>query len=378
MIANNIHTTEEKAIDYISNLIKNRDYDSLFYTDGATEKLRNLTNAQNILLTSSCTHALEMTALLLDLKQGDEVIMPSFTFVSTANAYVLRGATPVFVDIREDTLNIDEKLVEAAITENTKAIVAVHYAAIACDMLKLKKIAKKYGLALIEDAAQCIDSYYHGQHLGTFGDFGTLSFHYTKNITSGFGGALIINNDKYLEKSKIFWQKGTNREAFLGGQADKYTWVDVGSSYMMSELNAALLFAELEDVKNITQKRLEVWNQYFDAFKNTQYGFRLPIVPDGCKHNGHIFYLLASSAYKKNQLIQQFKKRGLDAKFHYQPLHLSEKGIVFSKTNSNLMITEKLANLLVRLPIPGNISSINFADLLRNVYELTPATGIPI
>ena len=318
-----------------------------FLTKGKT-LLQKTTKAPHLLLTHSCTAALEIAALLIDLKPDDEIIMPSYTFVSTANAFVLRGAKPVFVDIRPDNLNINEKLIEAAITKKTKAIVPMHYAGNACDMHTILKIAKAYNLYVIEDAAQCIGSYHQGKHLGTFGDFGTLSFHHTKNISSGFGGALLINNENFIDRAKVIWQKGTNREAFLSGEVDKYTWVDVGSSYMMSELSAARLLGQLEYLDEISKKRKALWDFYYQSLAEIP---NLPCyLPENQKANAHIFYVLMKTAAERAALLKSMKRNGVQCTFHYSPLHLSPMGMRFHN-ESALPITESCAKSIIRLPM---------------------------
>jgi dTDP-4-amino-4,6-dideoxygalactose transaminase len=319
----------------------------------ATNLLRQLTLSKKILLTHSCTAALEMAAILIDIKPGDEVIMPSHTFVSTANAFVLRGAVPVFVDIREDKLNLDETLIEAAITHKTKAIVPVHYAGVACEMDAIMAIAKKHNLYVIEDAAQCIGATYKGKCLGTIGHFGTLSFHYTKNITSGLGGALLINDAQFIERAKIIWQKGTNREAFIEGEVDKYTWSDLGSSFMMPELSAALLSSQLEQLHEITEKRLSIWTQYYDGLKILEENglIHLPGIPEDCQHNGHIFYLICKSQKQRSSLMSYLKVNAIQTTFHYIPLHSSPAGKAYSRVHGDMTNTNHLADCLVRLPL---------------------------
>ena len=308
---------------------------------------------RKILLTTSCTSALEMMAILLDAKPGDEVIMPSYTFVSTANAFVLRGLVPVFVDIRPDTLNIDENLVEAAITEKTKAIVAVHYAGVGCNMDKLRQIAKKYNLYLFEDAAQGFDSTYKNETLGTIGDLGTYSFHETKNIISGEGGCLIINNPKFYERAEIIREKGTNRSKFFRGQVDKYTWVDVGSSYLPSEIIAAFLYAQLNNSEIIQQRRKQIWNKYHEFFEKYEKSgiIRRPIIPNDCMHNAHMYYILFNNLEKRTNFINYLKEKGIQTVFHYIPLHSAPAGIKYGKTGSDMSVTDKVSDTLVRMPL---------------------------
>ncbi len=305
------------------------------------------------LLTVSCTAALEMSAILSEINAGDEVIMPSFTFVSTANAFVLRGAIPVFIDINPKTQNIDENLIEKAITKRTKAIVVVHYAGIACNMAKILEIAKKYNLIVIEDAAHTIGAKYDGKYLGSIGDIGCLSFHETKNITSGEGGAIIINNNKYSKFADLISEKGTNRKAFIVGETDKYTWLNIGSSYKMSDINAAVLYSQLLVYDKIMKKRLYIWNAYLNFFKfYEEKGYiKCPFVPDYAEHNGHIFYILFNKNKARNEFINYMKEYDIDVKFHYIPLHSSPAGKQFGKTPLSMVNTDKTAETLVRLPL---------------------------
>jgi len=311
------------------------------------------TGCAKALLTHSCTAALEMAALLLDIQAGDEVIMPSYTFVSTANAFVLRGGVPVFVDIRPDTLNIDEKLIEAAITRRTKAIVPVHYAGVACDMDPIIEMAREYKLMVVEDAAQGMMASYKGRSLGSIGDLGCLSFHETKNVISGEGGALLVNNPKLVERAEIIREKGTNRSQFFRGQVDKYTWVDVGSSYLPGEIIAAFLWAQLEEAQPITKRRLDIWANYHAAFKELEVAHRLrrPILPDTCQHNAHMYYLLLKDLEDRNRFIDQMKQKGVNCVFHYVPLHSSPAGRRYGRTHGSLAVTESVGDTLVRLPI---------------------------
>lgn len=323
------------------------------YTRRCNAWLEETTGAPKALLTHSCTAALEMAALLADVKAGDEIIMPSFTFVSTANAFVLRGAVPVFVDIRADTINIDEKLIEAAITPRTRAICVVHYAGVGCEMDKIQAIAKKHDLLLIEDAAQGIMAEYKGRALGTFGQLSALSFHETKNLISGEGGALLINDPDYFERAEIIREKGTNRSKFFRGQVDKYTWVDVGSSYLPGEIVAAFLAAQFEEAQRITDERLAIWNQYHAAFAalETQGKLRRPVVPEHCKHNAHMYYLLLPDLETRTRFISSLKAKSINPVFHYVPLHSSPAGRRFGRAMDDLPITENVSERLVRLPL---------------------------
>ena len=323
------------------------------FTSECHNWLEDNINCRKALLTHSCTAALEMSALLLDIKPGDEIIMPSYTFVSTANAFALRGGVPVFVDFRPDTLNIDEKKIEDAITPKTKAIVVVHYAGVACEMNTILKIANKHNLAVIEDAAQGIMAKYNGTPLGSIGTFGCLSFHETKNIHCGEGGALLINDVRYVERAEIIREKGTNRSQFFRGQVDKYRWVDIGSSYLPGELTAAFLAAQLECAEEITQKRLNIWNKYHEIFQdleNTE-KVRRPIIPKECQHNGHIYYLLLNKRYERDEILKKLRKFGVNAVFHYQPLHSSPAGIKHGRTQCTLDVTEDISERIIRLPM---------------------------
>jgi len=311
------------------------------------------TGTHKALLTHSCTAALDMAAMLADIQPGDEVIMPSYTFVSTANAFVLRGGIPVFVDIRPDTLNIDETLIEAAITPRTKAIVPVHYAGVACEMDAIMSIAQGHKLLVIEDAAQAVMSAYKGKPLGTIGHLGAYSFHETKNIISGEGGALLVNDDRFAERAEIIREKGTNRSQFFRGQIDKYTWVDIGSSYLPGEVIAAFLWAQMEEALSITQRRLDIWRQYHAALSPLEDAGKLrrPIIPEGCQHNAHMYYILLESLKKRTEVIAQLKEQGVNAVFHYVPLHSSPAGKRYGRTCGELRHTDNLADRLLRLPL---------------------------
>lgn len=310
-------------------------------------------HAQKVLLTTSGTTALDMSALLCDIKLGDEVILPSFTFSSTATAFVLAGAKLVFVDIRPDTMNIDENKIENAITEKTKVIVAVHYAGVSCEMDKIMSIAKKYGLKVVEDAAQGVMSSYKGRALGTIGDFGCYSFHETKNYSMGEGGALVINNAAYNEKAEILREKGTNRSKFFRGQVDKYTWVDFGDSYLPSELNAAYLWAQLEIADTINNQRLDIWDNYYNAFLELHESgqIEIPIIPEGCVHNAHMFYLKTKDLQERTEFIEFLKEQGILAVFHYVPLHSAPAGYKYGRFDGKDEYTTKESERLVRLPL---------------------------
>ncbi len=311
------------------------------------------TGANKALLTHSCTAALEMAAILADIQPGDEVIMPSFTFVSTANAFVLRGAVPVFVDIRPDTLNIDETKIEEAITEKTKAIVPVHYAGVGCEMDTIIAIAKKYNLIVIEDAAQGVMSTYKGQPLGAIGHMGALSFHETKNIISGEGGALLINDPTLAERAEIIREKGTNRSQFFRGQVDKYTWVDVGSSYLPSELVAAFLWAQMEEADAITRRRLAIWDEYHRGLAplEAQGYIRRPFIPKECEHNAHMYYIILPELVSRTKVIDALRSKAIHAVFHYVPLHSAPAGVKHGVARMKLEVTDSMSERLLRLPI---------------------------
>ena len=326
--------------------------------DGAFTKRCNLWLESQIgchtaLLTHSCTGALEIAAILTEIGPGDEVIMPAYTFVSTANAFVLRGGVPVFVDIRPDTLNIDESKIEEAITEKTKAIMVVHYAGVGCEMDAIMNIAERHGLLVIEDAAHGICSRYKGRPLGSIGHLAAVSFHETKNIISGEGGALLVNASRFAERAETIREKGTNRNQFFRGEVDKYTWIDVGSSYLPSELVAAFLWAQMEEADDITRRRLEIWQIYDQWFASLEKEgkVRRPIVPTECGHNAHMYYLLLPDLEKRNAFIHYLKERGIGAVFHYVPLHDSPMGRRFGRADGSLHNTRNLSERLVRLPL---------------------------
>ncbi len=330
------------------------------------------TKAKIALLTTSCTHALEMAGLLIGLKEGDEVIMPSYTFVSTANAFALRGARIVFVDIRPDTMNIDETKIEAAITKNTKAIVPVHYAGVACEMDTIMDIARRHDLVVIEDAAQGMMSTYKGRALGSIGHIGTYSFHETKNYTSGGeGGVIFINDEKYLEHAEIIREKGTNRNQFFRGQVDKYTWVELGSSYLPSELQAAYLYAQLLDADKINENRLASWNYYYAQLKPLKEKglIELPIIPDACVHNAHMFYVKVKSLEQRTELLAHLKKNDILAVFHYVPLHNSHAGTKFGYFYGKDENTTIESENIVRLPFYYNLSKEDQKEVVTNVNK---------
>ena len=323
------------------------------FTRRCSEWLEQRTGSSKALLTHSCTAALEMAALLANLGPGDEVIMPSYTFVSTANAFVLRGAVPVFVDIRPDTLNIDENLIEAAITPRTKAIVPVHYAGVACEMDTIMAIAERHSLIVIEDAAQGVMSFYKGRALGSIGHMGCLSFHETKNIISGEGGALLLNRPDLVQRAEVIREKGTNRSQFFRGQVDKYTWCDLGSSFLPSDLLSAFLWAQMEAADEITHQRIELWHRYhnaFEVFENSDL-IRRPVLPENCQHNAHMYYLLLPDLEKRTRFIHEMKARGVGAVFHYVPLHSAPAGLSYGRAHGTMAYTNELSDRLVRLPL---------------------------
>lgn len=315
--------------------------------------LEKRTGCNKALLTHSCTAALEMAALLLDIQPGDEIIMPSYTFVSTANAFVLRGGVPVFVDIREDTLNLDERLIEAAITPRTRAIVPVHYAGVACEMDAIMAIAHRHDLKVVEDAAQGVMARYKGRSLGSIGDLGCYSFHETKNVISGEGGALLVNAPVLVQRAEIIREKGTDRSQFFRGQVDKYTWRDIGSSFLPGELIAAFLCAQLEEADQITRKRLVIWKRYHEMLEHLELAglLRRPIVPAECEHNAHMYYVLLEKKIDRQHVLDVLKMEGVNAVFHYVPLHSSEGGKLYCRTNGDLSVTDRQADRIIRLPL---------------------------
>lgn len=342
------------------------------FTRQCNEFLETLTGTKKALLTTSCTHATEMAAILADIRPGDEVIMPSYTFVSTANAFVLRGAAAVFVDIRPDTMNIDETLIEDAVTEKTKAIVPVHYAGVGCEMDVIMDIAARHGLMVIEDAAQGIMSDYHGKPLGTIGDYGCFSFHETKNISMGEGGALLIRDAANVGQAEIIREKGTNRSRFFRGEVDKYSWVDRGSSYLPSELNAAYLWGQLQSADEIYNDRMRSWKAYYEQLKPLadEGLLELPVIPDGCVHNAHMFYVKTKDLAERTALIDHLKENGVGAVFHYVPLHSSEAGKRFGRFHGEDRYTTRESERIVRLPLYYGLteSEVNQAAQLVTAF----------
>ncbi len=354
MIPFNIPPFTGKEMDYIRQAVENQKIcGDGPYTKKCSEWIEQKTGTAKCLLTTSCTHATELAALLADVKEGDEVIMPAYTFVSTADAFVLRGAKPVFVDIRPDTMNIDEKLIEDAVTSRTRAIVPVHYAGVACEMDTIMDIAKRHNLLVIEDAAQGMMSTYKGQALGAIGDFGCYSFHETKNYSMGEGGALLIKDPKYVEEAEIIREKGTNRSKFYRGQIDKYTWVNYGSSYLPSDMNAAYLWAQLELAEQINEKRLSLWNRYWELLTplKEQGHIELPTIPEDCVHNAHMFYIKAKDLEERTRLIDFLKKNEIWSVFHYIPLHTAPAGLKFGEFHGEDKYTTKESERLCRLPL---------------------------
>lgn len=323
------------------------------FTDRCHAWLEERTQTRQALLTHSCTAALELAALLIDLEPGDEVIMPSYTFVSTANAFALRGATPVFVDIRQDTLNLDERLIEDAITPRTRAIVPVHYAGVACEMDAIMAIAERHGLTVVEDAAQGVMASYKGRALGSLGHLGAYSFHETKNVISGEGGSLLVNRDEYRLQAEIVREKGTDRSRFFRGEVDKYTWQSAGSSFLPSELTAAFLWAQLEEADSLTNRRLALWRDYHELLEPLEKSgaIRRPIIPAECEHNAHMYYVLVAQGTDRQAVLRHLKEAGIHAVFHYVPLHSAPAASRFARHHGNLNVTDDLSSRLIRLPM---------------------------
>jgi dTDP-4-amino-4,6-dideoxygalactose transaminase len=344
------------------------------FTKKCNKWFEDKTGAAKVLLTTSCTHATELAALLLDIQPGDEVIMPAYTFVSTADAFVLRGATAVFVDINPKTMNIDENLIEDAITEKTKAIVPVHYAGVSCEMDKIMEIAKKHNLYVVEDAAQGVMSTYKGKALGTIGDYGCYSFHETKNYSMGEGGALLIRDGKNAELAEIIREKGTNRSKFFRGQIDKYTWVEAGSSYLPSDMNAAYLWAQLQKADEINENRLQSWNRYYEGLKDLEEAgkIELPYIPEYCEHNAHMFYIKAKDLEERSALISYLKENGVTAVFHYIPLHTAPAGKEYGRFHGEDKYTTKESERIIRLPMYYELDEQDakkVMDLIHTFYK---------
>ncbi len=346
------------------------------FTKRAEEQITEIIGSNRTLLTTSCTHALEMSALLLRLKPGDEVIVPAFTFVSTASAFMLYGAKPVFVDVRQDTLNIDLDQAEAAITSRTRAICVVHYGGVACEMERLVKLAKDHDLMLIEDNAHGLFAKYRGKYLGTFGALATQSFHETKNITCGEGGALVINDTSLAERAEILREKGTDRTKFLRGQVDKYTWVDTGSSWVISDLLAAILFGQLSRADEIYKQRMNIWNRYHTELEtwSLNHNVALPTVPEGCEHTGHVYHLRFQRGDQRDKFIEHLKQLGIYAVFHYQPLHLSTVGRTLGGRDGQFPFTESAGDCLVRLPLFNALTSDEQTYIIESVTTFSPGS----
>lgn len=342
------------------------------YTKKCHKKLEQMSASPKVLLTHSCTAALEMQSLLLNIGPGDEVIMPSFTFVSTANAVALRGGTPVFVDIRPDTLNIDETLIEEAITPRTRAIAPVHYAGVGCEMDEIMAIAKKHGIKVIEDAAQGFLSTYKGKMLGSIGDMGAYSFHETKNVISGEGGALLVNDPEFFLRAEIIREKGTDRSRFYRGEVDKYTWQDIGSSYLPGELIAAFLYAQLEEAQEITARRLLLWERYHAALADLEQGgyLRRPVVPEYCVHNGHMYYIIVGPGISRNTVLEKLNAAGINAVFHYIPLHSSPAGNRLGKVHGELSTTDKMSSRLIRLPLSYDLTETQQDEVCETLHKI--------
>lgn len=372
MIHFNIPPFVGKELDYVKKAIENKK----ICGDGEFTKLchkwiEDTTGTKKALLTTSCTHALEMAAILCNIQEGDEVIMPSYTFVSTADAFVSRGAKIVFVDIRPDTLNIDENLIENAITDKTKAIVPVHYAGVSCEMDKIMEIAKKYNLFVVEDAAQGVTATYKGKQLGTIGDFGCYSFHETKNYSMGEGGALLIKDDKFIEQAEIIREKGTNRSKFFRGQIDKYTWVDFGSSYLPSDMNAAYLWAQFESIDKIFASRMNAWNTYYNGLKDLadENKIELPFIPEHCGHNAHMFYLKTADLSQRSALISFLKEKEIQTVFHYIPLHSAPAGLKYGRFSGEDKYTTKESERLLRLPLYYGLTEEECLKVINGIKE---------
>lgn len=372
MISFNVPPYTGKELDYISEAVASHKIcgDGQF-TKKCSAWLEDKTGSSRVLLTTSCTHATEMAAMLSNIQPGDEVIMPSYTFVSTADAFVLRGAKAVFVDIRPETMNIDERLIEDAITEKTKAIVPVHYAGVACKMDKIMEIAKKNNLLVIEDAAQGVMSTYQGKALGSIGDFGCYSFHETKNYSMGEGGALLIKNEEEVEQAEIIREKGTNRSKFFRGQIDKYTWVDAGSSYLPSELNAAYLYAQLELADKINNNRLASWNRYYEGLEKLMNEglIELPVIPEDCTHNAHMFYIKNRDLDERTEFMSYMKEKGVGCVFHYIPLHSAPAGLKYGRFNGEDKYTTKESERLARLPLYYNLTEEDQEKVIDTIYK---------
>jgi len=362
-----------KEIENIKQAIKNGHLSGNGpFTKLCQQWLETEIGCKKVLLTQSCTAALGMTGILANIQPGDEIIMPSFTFVSTANSFVLRGGIPVFVDIRSDTFNIDESKIAEAITPKTKAIVPVHYAGVGCEMDEIMAVAKRNQLLVIEDAAQGIMAGYKNKSLGGIGHLAALSFHETKNIISGEGGALLINDEQFIDRAEIIWEKGTDRAKFFRGQIDKYTWIDLGASFLPGEITAAFLYSQLEEINAVRKRRLEIWNTYNKAFEDleTSGKVRRPIIPDYCDHNAHIYYLLLPDLQSRTEYIQKLKAKGVQAIFHYIPLHSSPAGKKYGRSLGDMTITQETSDRLVRLPMWIEMSNSEIEHVISATYDV--------
>lgn len=367
----NLPSVTGNEITYLADALRRKEFETnSHYTGRCQAWLQQRVGALDVLLTHSCTAALEMAAILAGLGPGDEVIMPSYTFTSTANAVVLRGSVPVFIDIRPDTLNIDPRMIEAAITPRTKGIFVVHYAGVCADMDEINAIATSHGLCVVEDAAQALLSTYRGRPAGALGDLGCFSFHASKNIISGEGGALTVNNANFVERAHVIADKGTNRRQFLAGFVDKYSWVDIGSSYGPNELTSAFLLAQLELAEKIIAARLAIWRRYHEGFAELESGegLRRPIVPVECRHNGHIYYLLMPSKELRDRMIAQLGRLGVKAPFHYVPLHSAPAGRQYGRASGSLRVTEDVSSRLLRLPLFADIGG-QADEVVDRVYS---------
>jgi dTDP-4-amino-4,6-dideoxygalactose transaminase len=377
-IAFNIPPVSGREIEYLKEVLAHRSFsgDGAF-TARCQNWLKERLGSIAALLTNSCTAALEMAAILADLEPGDEVIMPSFTFVSTANAVALRRAVPVMVDIRRDTLNLDENLIEAAITPRTKAICVVHYAGICAEMAAICEIAERHGLLVIEDAAQAVLSTYRGRCAGRLGDLACFSFHETKNMTTGEGGALTINNPRFEQRAHVIWEKGTNRRAFKAGRVDKYTWVDCGSSFLPSEFTSAILLAQLERADFFTGRRRAIWERYHEGFADLEAAglAQRPTVPPHCGHNGHLYYLLVKDERTRNRLIRSLHGDGISTVFHYIPLHSAPAGRLYARAHGDLTVTDKASASLVRLPLHAEMAPADTDQVVERVCAHLASSG---
>jgi len=361
-----------KELGFIKQAIQQQHLSGAGYFTGQCERwLEAFTTCPRVLLTTSCTHALEIAAILMNIQPGDEIIMPSFTFVSSANAFVLRGAKVVFVDVHPDTMNINEALIEAAITKKTRGILVMHYAGVACEMDEIMAVAASHGLMVIEDAAQGMDAWYKGRHLGTIGHFGTLSFHATKNIQCGEGGALLINDNRFAERAEIIREKGTNRKAFFSGKVDKYSWVDIGSSYLLNEMTAAFLYAQFKDVKKVSKRRRMLWDYYYKLLvdKQAPHSYQLSEIPQVDRaHNGHLFFMFVQ-AKDRSDLIQFLKEEEIKAAFHYVPLHLSKYGKKVGQFIGEDHYTSSKSSALIRLPLYYNLKKTEIKKVVTAINK---------